>query len=634
MELREFVNAVLVSASVAVLAGRIFYFRPGGEHWSSYFNILRPLGVWLLFLSMVDTLQGVFASFFMAMLCIWIWDNKIVPMFYSGSGGDGVIRGSEFTSGRAIQKALDRNKTKYDIHLAGVTIPVELEPYHFLFSGGTGQGKSVAFIELLDAIKQRGHQNEKAIIVDSGGGFYARYGNNIERAILINPFDKRSVDWSPFAEMRAPWDADNLAKSIVPTGTGDGAEWAVYAQNLLSGILLRLYEHGAAATNANLYHYACIASAEDLRPLVEGLPASVMLADGNERMFGSVRAIVSSALQPFSYLNPKTGREGFSVRGFLENDGNGWLFLTYKDDQLNSLKSIIAALLDIASRAVLSQEPSRDRRTWLMIDECASMGKINTLPDFLTKARKSGGCGVVGLQNVDQFRDLYGPRTANVLLSSLSSWLVLKVSDAETAEYLSKFLGDQEVMRYNSTTGGERDTASEQIATQRLILPSQIQQLQVRQGFFSLSSYGIAPVYLDLPQDMPGETDSFVSRDFSQAAALPSPVPHEPEQYPAQPHPAPTEALVDDPQQQRHEQATEQPQPLPQTVYRHDDGKPLAQNLQAVNGYWIDTNTGRMVRPLSASELEAHPAKKINLDDATDDTTGGRQGHGNYDIFD
>lgn len=637
MVLREFVNAVLFFASVGVLAGRIFYFRPGGEHWILYRGALRPLGVWLLFLGMVDTLQGVFFSLFMAWLCVWIWDNKVVPMLFTGDDGDGVIRGASMTSGRAIQKLLDGNKTRYDMILAGVPIPVEAEPYHFLLSGGTGQGKSVAFIEMLDAIKLRNHENEKAVIVDSGGAFYSRYAENMPGAVLLNPFDVRSADWSPFAEMRAPWDADSLAKSIVPTGAGDGAEWAVYAQNLLSGILLRLYEHGATATNGNLYHCACIATPEELRPLVEGLPASVMLAEGNERMFGSVRAIVSSALQPFSYLNPATGRDGFSVRGFVENKGNGWLFLTYKDDQLSSLKPIIAAMLDIASRAVLSQDPDRDRRTWLMVDECASLGKVNTLPDFLTKARKSGGCAVIGLQNVSQFRDpaAYGQHMANVMLSSLSSWLVLKVTDAETSEYLSKFLGDQEVLRLNATTGGERDTASEQIANQRMILPSEIQRLQVRHGFFSLTGYGIAHAYLDLPQDLPGKAETFVARYASPALAISAPVAQQPDQHPAQPHTSPvveTAELTDDSQQQ-HEQATEQLQPQPQTEHHHEAEQSLAQNLQAVNGYWIDTNTGQIVRPLNALELELHPARKINLDDATDDTTGGRHGHG-HDIFD
>ena len=53
--------------------------------------------------------------------------------------------------------------------------------------------------------------------------------------LILNPFDGRSVGWSPFAEIRSDYDCSRLAKASIPDAEGESREWHVYAQTLLGG---------------------------------------------------------------------------------------------------------------------------------------------------------------------------------------------------------------------------------------------------------------------------------------------------------------------------------------------------------------------------------------------------------------
>ena len=79
---------------------------------------------------------------------------------------------------------------------------------------------------------------KRALVADAGGGFVSRFFQPGD--LLFNPFDSRSVDWSPFAEIRAEYDCARIAKAAIPDGHGDGQEWHHYAQTLLSETLLAL----------------------------------------------------------------------------------------------------------------------------------------------------------------------------------------------------------------------------------------------------------------------------------------------------------------------------------------------------------------------------------------------------------
>ena len=71
----------------------------------------------------------------------------------------------------------------------------------------------------------------------------------------------------------------------------------------------------------------------------------------------------------------------------------------------------------------------------------------------------------MGLQSISQVREAYGRDGAQTLLANLGNWLTLRSGDAESAEFLSKNIGDEQVRRYNESINSEgKASTSEQVA--------------------------------------------------------------------------------------------------------------------------------------------------------------------------
>lgn len=412
---------------------------------------------------------------------------------------------------------LPREEFNSSVDIGGVNIPRSAEPYHFFVVGSTGSGKSVAITRLMDEIEERG---DIALVVDSGGEFCSRYMRPGRDAVL-NPFDDRCVTWSPTAEMAGPWDAEALAKSMIPDGVGESKEWNGYAQTLVTSVLRKLDEQGKRSIK-NLLYYIQAAPVEELQPLLAGTPAAAQLV--SDKTFGSIRTIAANYLATYAYLSDSDNP--FSISKFIKAEKPGFLFMTYRDDQLDSLRNMISCALDIAARTILALPANSHRRVWLIIDEFASIGKVQSIEAVATKARKMGGCLLIGLQSVSQLKDRYGEHGAQTILSCLSSWLVLRCSDADTAEYVSKYIGDTEISRMTrsesaSDTGGGTDSLNEQIQTQRAVMPIELQRLKNLEGFFKLAGdYPICQVQLKFPKKRDKATTNYAERDFHEKPML------------------------------------------------------------------------------------------------------------------
>lgn len=407
-------------------------------------------------------------------------------------------------------RALPAADFKESFQIAGINIPRSAEPYHFFVVGSTGSGKSVLITQILDHIEARG---DIALVVDSGGDFCSRYFTP-GRDYILNPFDDRCAPWSPTAELAGPWDAEALAKSMIPDGVGESKEWNGYAQTLVTSVLRKLMDQRQLSIKDLLY-YVQAASVDELKPFLAGTPAAAQLV--SDKTFGSIRTIAANYLATYAYLEDNA--QPFSVSDFIRKEKPGFMFMTYRDDQLDSLRNMISCVLDVAARTILSMPEDNQRRVWLIIDEFASIGKVQSIEAVATKARKKGGCLLVGLQSVSQLKDRYGEHAAQTILSCLSSWAVLRCSDADTSEYISKYIGETEVSRMtrgesSSDTGGS-DSLSEQIQTQRAVLPVELQRLANLQGFFKLSGdYPIANMKLNFPKKRDKRTQPYADRDF------------------------------------------------------------------------------------------------------------------------
>lgn len=394
--------------------------------------------------------------------------------------GGTVLCGTEFISAKQANrynKQINKQSKRVNpVMIGSVEISHTVENQHFAICGTTGSGKTQAINNMLLTIKRR---NKKAIIIDSGGGFISHFYTEADR--ILSPFDQRSVLWSPFAEIRQDYDCQMLAKLAIPDGSNSSKEWNFYAQTLLAECLLALYKRKNYSISELLY-YISSSSQQELASLISGTPAAILTQEGNDKMLNNTRAVIATYINAWRYL-PDT--YNFSIRNWIQDEKDtSWLFISYQDNQIQMLRNFVAMCLGISITENLCLSESSEREIWHIYDEIDTLGKVDSLRAGLTKLRKYGGRVVLGLQTISQLQETYGKYEAQTLLANISTKLILRAGDNETASYFSREIGEQEIIQqnesYTETAGRNKsDSVSESYSQKRqlAVMSSEIMQL-------------------------------------------------------------------------------------------------------------------------------------------------------------
>jgi type IV secretory pathway TraG/TraD family ATPase VirD4 len=439
------------------------------------------------------------------------WAGRGRPLADTHGRGAMVIDGAPAQGAtaklRAKAKALPREQ--FPLTVAGVAIALQDEVNHFKFMGTTGTGKSTVMRELLHAALYRG---DRAVIADPDGGYLSRFYNPNRGDVILNPFDARSAKWDVVAELRNPYDVDELAQAFIPD-RGSDPTWTGFARTLFSAVTRQAQMAGIRDV-AELYRLLVIAPKEELQLLVAATPAAPFLTEGGDKLFQGARSTVTAAVKSLDFVRAQKSAP-FSVREWIKT-GKGVLFLPYQADQIAALKAIISIWMRLAIFQTMSLGEG-DHRLWFAVDELAALGPIDGLPDALTRLRKFGGRCAIGLQSIAQASTTYGSGTAQAVIENCGTTLILRCSASEgggTARYASRLIGERDVLRLarsvsrssGATFGSDRDTEghSEHHATESAVLAAEIEQLPDRAGFLKIASQPAwmrvaFPVY-DLPK--------------------------------------------------------------------------------------------------------------------------------------
>lgn len=413
------------------------------------------------------------------------------------------VRGSQIIGASKLAWRT-RKRKENQITLAEVPIPSEIENLHFLIGGRTGTGKTIAIKEMLNRIIPRG---DRLIITDPNGDFLSHFYKKGD--VVLNPFDSRSPGWSIFNEINSVYDHERFAKSVIPPArSAQDAEWHAYAQLLFSETTKHLFQTHCYSTR-ELSEWLTIKPVEELAHFLSGTAAAGLFDPGASKALASTRFIIANYLAPHQYLKPGD----FSLKSWLKEERGGNLFITWREDMADALRPLISTWLDILCTSILSLPPTQKSRIWIVIDELASLERLNSLEAALTKGRKHGLRIVTGLQSTAQLDHLYGREKAIVLRSCFSNLLILggTSSDSQTAEDFSRGLGEQDLERVQTSTTltrqGRQRTEVKQRVRERIVLPSEITNLPSLRGYLSLAGdYPVAQVKLKpipLPQIAP-----------------------------------------------------------------------------------------------------------------------------------
>lgn len=420
--------------------------------------------------------------------------------------------------------------------IGGLPVPIKLEHRGWLLSGAPGTGKTVVITGMLDTIIPRG---DSGFVADRSGIYLSRYYNP-QRDVILSPLDARGVDWSPLAEFEGDdnYSAQTIAQSIIPDGSGESAQWNAGAQIALTAILEHCFDNHL--TNAEILRFAVRADLDELSEIFKGKAAEAQVAPGNEKMFGSIRAIIAAYIMPYQRLAPDAGRHSFSIKQHIKSGNQGWLFFNYTTPQMMPLRKILCAMADIWCEAVMTLPPDESRRQWLVLDEFSSIGRMNGIANYVANARKHGGCSILGVQSIYQGYDEYSENTFLGMISSLNNQLILRTADGKTAEYLSKNLGNAHITRWvdnvstsqsDSAQGGstsESHSRNQQHSIEPKFIEGELLALPDLTAILKLA--GDLPaerIEIALPARKPPVAEPFVAR-VRAPAPTPAPAPAQP----------------------------------------------------------------------------------------------------------
>jgi type IV secretory pathway TraG/TraD family ATPase VirD4 len=411
----------------------------------------------------------------------------------SGHAAASCADDARFRRGARVESRLAQSpdlSSHGQLMIGGIAIPEADEPKHFKCIGTTGTGKSTAIGALLATALARG---DRAVIADPDGGYLARTYCAERGDLILNPFDARSAVWQPFAELREPQDPRELARALIGTASGEAAAWNSYAETFLAGLLEQLSRMPGSPVS-ELYRLLSSAPTSELRAVLAGTAAAPLVESGNERMFGSVRAIAMSRLSALPAIIRQTGPAA-SVRAWVR-DGQGVLYLPYRADQIATLKNLISAWMRLAIFETMTLGES-ERRLWFIVDELDALGAIDGLKDALARLRKFGGRCVLGFQSIAQVSGTYGEAEARTIVENCATTLILRCSASEgggTARFASQLIGQREVERLQETRSRadgevrERISRTRQVALESAVLPAEIEALADLEGYLKVAS--------------------------------------------------------------------------------------------------------------------------------------------------
>jgi type IV secretory pathway TraG/TraD family ATPase VirD4 len=195
--------------------------------------------------------------------------------------------------------------------------------------------------------------------------------------------------------------------------------------------------------------------------------------------------------------------QSFSIRKWLHNDQHdSILFITsqsYLDAELAPLQT---TWFEIAISGILAQN-NNDRKTWVIIDELASLNAIPVLHQGLSRARSYGGCFVLGLQNIAQLEEVYGQKIAQDISSECNTRCIFRSNDPNTAKWLADNIGQTETTEYKEGVSYGAHAIRDGVSVNKveniknLVLPSEILNLKDLCLLLKMTHYSVVKTQIE-----------------------------------------------------------------------------------------------------------------------------------------
>ncbi len=415
---------------------------------------------------------------------------------------DQYLRGTKVITENQLEILQEQNSINGYKITPIIKIDREEECKMILIVGSVGAGKTVLLKRLLrEQMAYPDNSSAKFIIHDLKGDFTKQLynidykGNKISTDYIYNMSDKRSIVFNIFDYMEDITDIKSMVSTIIPRSPSEKEPiWTDSAQGILESILIVCIANNKKTLSEVKKMITWIP--EKLLSAfseVEGTEIGQQYLSASETQVANYMSNFVSKAKFFEAISDKchANKDSFDLQKWLNQPAQSKLFMIndIKNMELNAPR--IAVFIESLIKIVLSQSESRDRRIYLYLDELGNISnRIPALLQGVTLGRSFGLSCIIGLQNISQFDTVYSDKERQTFVNNLSSKIILRSPDFDTAKYLSGIIGEKEVVQTSSGSSigveSNRDGVSfnKQIKKESSVLPSQLMDLNDLEFFF------------------------------------------------------------------------------------------------------------------------------------------------------
>lgn len=442
---------------------------------------------------------------------------------------DKYIRGAKLVSAEKVKGEILEKHGVSDLTLGDFPLPTGFSKKHTLISGTTGAGKSTALTHLLKAIRARG---DRAVVYDKKGEFVEMfYRDGVDH--ILNPADSRSHQWTPWEEMASPFDADWISETLLPSSNSNSGSEKFFtsaARAVVSAALQNLYLDGPKSL-LSLLRATAWNDLELLKELVVGTPAATYFNEDNERTLESIRSTIVDGVRPLRLLKEENKKGFFSIRDWIAegdepNADDSWLFLPVRESEIEIQKPLISTWIQAAAKGLMARGVNNERTLWIVVDELPSLKKIPALSMLMAEGRGFGAAVVLGIQEINQLEEEFGKNTSKTILGLCSTQFHFRLNNADTAEWVSKVLGEaereevDEDLNYSADDIRDGVRVSSKRQNRKIVLPSEIMDLPDLSCFAKI--WGVeSKARIDIPfLRLPKIADGFIQGDENETVGM------------------------------------------------------------------------------------------------------------------
>jgi type IV secretion system protein VirD4 len=341
-----------------------------------------------------------------------------------------------------------------------VALPRSLSLMHGLILGGSGTGKSRGFFMPNCAEVE----NTSLVVTDPKSElwkFTSGYHNKSIRFAPTEPEASQCFNWIPLCTDARM--SELCARALMTAGSTSNTDqfWIDSETAFLSAI----FAHTATTkypTPLTAYRLFTRQKPEELMQQLLHSPSyvareqAIVFEQTDARIKGAIVPAIASRLQfmrdPNIQLFTSASLEAPNF-GQLRRTPTA-VYWCLREQDIARLRPLTSLFFTVLLEQIAGAEVPEDETAvpiTAMLDEFANIGKI---PDFEITQSLARGRGValwLGIQSLSQLNQTYGNHAAQTIISNCATKVALHGLDYQTAEYVSKSLGEQTISHSSSS---------------------------------------------------------------------------------------------------------------------------------------------------------------------------------------